>query len=74
MFKQAQYEGIIMINNEKIFSRIRYSGISLFKLFGSHTSRSREYDFIMNNVSHSEAVILDMGSVGSFLPLNHQDF
>jgi hypothetical protein len=58
-----------MINNEKLFSRIRDSGIKLFKLFGYHTSRSREYDFIMNNISHRKAVIMDMGSVGSLLPL-----
>lgn len=58
-----------MINNEKLLARIRDYGIKLFKFCGCHTSRSREYDFIMNNISHSKATILDMGSVGSLLPL-----
>lgn len=58
-----------MINNEKLLARIRDYGIKSFNLFGYHTSRSREYDFVMNNVSYCKAMILDMGSVGSLLPL-----
>ncbi len=58
-----------MINKEKLLARIRDYGIRLFNLFGYHTERSREYDFIMNNISHSKATILDIGSVGSLLPL-----
>ncbi|MDI9394647.1 MAG: glycosyltransferase [Euryarchaeota archaeon] len=58
-----------MINNEKFLARFRSYGIESLKLFGYHTSRSREYDFIMNNVSQNKSVILDMGSVGSLLPL-----
>lgn len=57
-----------MTNKEKLFSRIREYGIKLFKLMGYHTCRSREYDFVMNNMS-DKSVILDMGSVGSLLPL-----
>lgn len=58
-----------MINNEKLLARIRYYGIKSFKLFGYNTSRSREYDFIMNSVSCCKDMILDIGSVGSLLPL-----
>ena len=58
-----------MIYYEKTLARIRDYGIKLFNSFGYHTSRSREYDFIMNKISHSKAMILDMGSVGSLLPL-----
>lgn len=58
-----------MINSEKLLARIRDYGIKSFNLFGYHTSRSIEYDFIMNNISHCKTTILDMGSVGSLLPL-----
>lgn len=58
-----------MINHEKILARIREYGIKLFIFFGYHTSRGREYDFILNNISHSNGTILDLGSVGSILPL-----
>ena len=57
-----------MINIEKILARIRDNGINCFKLFGFHTSRSREYDFIYKNILPN-GNILDMGSVGSILPL-----
>ena len=58
-----------MINKEKILARFRDYGIKSLKLFGYHTSRSREYDFILNNVSPRKATIMDIGSVGSLLPL-----
>ena len=58
-----------MINNEKILARFRDYGIKSLKLFGYHTSRSREYDFILNNVSPRKTMIMDIGSVGSLLPL-----
>ena len=57
-----------MINIEKILARIRDNGMNCFKLFGFHTSRNREYDFIYNNILPN-GNILDMGSVGSILPL-----
>ena len=58
-----------MINSEKFLARIRDHGIKIFKLIGYNTSRSREYDFIMENISNSKATILDIGSAGSLLPL-----
>lgn len=58
-----------MTNNEKILARFRDYGIKSLKLFGYHTSRSREYDFILNNISPKKAMIMDIGSVGSLLPL-----
>jgi len=58
-----------MINNEKLLARLRDYGIKSLKLFGYHTSRSREYNFIFNNIPSKKAMIMDIGSVGSLLPL-----
>ena len=54
---------------EKISARVTDSGIKIFAVLGYHTSRSREYYFVMNNISQSNGTILDLGSVGSILPL-----
>src|SRR5208283_1380310 len=58
-----------MINNEKLLARFRDYGIKSLKLFGYHTSRSREYEFIFDNIISKKAMIMDIGSVGSLLPL-----
>lgn len=58
----------IMIK-EKISARVMDSGIKLFAVFGYHTSRGREYDFVMNNIPSKGDRILDVGSTGSLLPL-----
>ena len=57
------------MNKEKISARMRYFRIELFAIFGHHTPRSREYDFVMNNIPSKGNRILDVGSTGSLLPL-----
>ena len=54
---------------EKISARVMDSGIKIFTILGYHTSRSREYDFVMNNSPSKGNRILDVGSTGSLLPL-----
>ena len=57
------------MNKEKISARVMDFGIKIFAVFGYHTSRSREYDFVMNNIPSKGDRILDVGSTGSLLPL-----
>jgi 2-polyprenyl-3-methyl-5-hydroxy-6-metoxy-1,4-benzoquinol methylase len=59
------------MTKEKISVRVMDFGIKIFAVFGYHTSRSREYDFVMNNISSKFKGnrILDVGSAGSLLPL-----
>ena len=54
---------------EKISARVMDIGIEIFAAFGYHTSRGREYDFVMDNIHSTGTRILDVGSTGSPLPL-----
>lgn len=54
---------------EKMSARVTSFGIKIFSILGYHTSRSREYDFVMNNIPSKGNRILDVGSTGSLLPL-----
>ncbi len=54
---------------ERISARVRDAGIGVFAAFGYHTSRSREYDFVIDNLPPKGNKILDVGSTGSLLPL-----
>jgi len=59
---------------EKISARVTDSGIKIFAILCYHTSRSREYDFVMNNIPSKgnrvlDVRVLDVGSTGSLLPL-----
>jgi len=55
---------------DKLFARLMDMGIKVFSILGNYTSRSREYDFTMNNIPSNKCKLLDVGSVGSLFPLN----
>lgn len=57
------------MNKEKVSARVIDFGIKIFAIFGYPTSRSRGYDFVMNNIPSNGNRILDVGSTGSLLPL-----
>jgi len=53
----------------KLLARARDAGMKFFSFFGYTTSRATEYDFVMRNIPSTARKILDVGSVGSLLPL-----
>ncbi|MBW2005449.1 MAG: hypothetical protein JRI72_12770, partial [Deltaproteobacteria bacterium] len=57
------------INKEKVSARVIDIGIKAFSILGYHTSRGREYDFVMDNLPPKRGKVLDVGSTGSLLPL-----
>ncbi|NIA11303.1 MAG: methyltransferase domain-containing protein [Nitrospiraceae bacterium] len=64
-----QVGGKKTMNKEKISARVIDFGIKIFAIFGYHTSRSREYEFAMNNIPSKGNRISDVGSTGSLFPL-----